>query len=66
MSEMTQWTVRVVVVSAALLVAVWLVVLAVRFQIASIDEVQKTCIEQGGSWIAGQCIQLSRPGGPPG
>jgi hypothetical protein len=58
MSETTQWTIRTAVVSAALLAAVWLIVLAVRFQVASIDEVQKTCIEQGGSWIAGQCIQL--------
>ena len=58
MSELTHWTIRVLAGFAATVAVAWLIASAIRYNIATNHEVQKACIEQGGSWIVGQCIQL--------
>lgn len=61
MSGSTHRTIRCFVVSAATVAGVALILLTIRYNIESSHDVQTTCIEQGGSWVGGQCIQV--PGG---
>lgn len=61
MTGSTHRTIRCIVVAAAVVVCIVLILLTIRYNIESSHDVQTTCIEQGGSWVGGQCIQV--PGG---
>lgn len=63
LSEDAHATIRWVAGAGALVVCVVLIVLTFRYNIQTSHQVQSTCIEHGGSWVGGQCIQV--PGGRP-